>query len=183
MSASQKRIGNHPPLWTGKTQSPEHKEKKDAANRGKKRTGAVRRAMSERMRGTARHTQPHSERTRRILSSYRGPRSSNKGGISLQPGYLAFQSHQRRRRIAGASGSLTYQEWIDLKAYWKHTCLCCSRREPEITLTQDHIIPLSKGGSNSIKNIQPLCKSCNSKKHRKTVDYRIIQQVRTLSML
>ena len=37
-------------------------------------------------------------------------------------------------------------------------------RESAAVITRDHIVPISKGGSNRIENFQPLCYSCNSKK-------------------
>jgi len=39
-------------------------------------------------------------------------------------------------------------------------------------LSLDHITPVSKLGKNCISNLQPLCKSCNSKKGSKIIDYR-----------
>jgi 5-methylcytosine-specific restriction endonuclease McrA len=63
----------------------------------------------------------------------------------------------------------TYQEWETLKAQYNWTCPWCGKSEPKIKLTEDHIIPLSRGGSNNIENIQPLCKSCNCKKSTKII--------------
>lgn len=95
-----------------------------------------------------------------------------KGGISLKPGYNALIKANRRAREVNAKGSHTSEEWEALKAKYHYICLCCKRQEPYIKLCLDHILPLSLGGSNDISNIQPLCKSCNSIKSTKTVDYR-----------
>lgn len=95
-----------------------------------------------------------------------------KGGISATQEYHNFYKKQYKYRKRGATGSHTKQEWESLKKHYQHMCLCCKRTELEIELTEDHIIPLSKGGSNNIENIQPLCRSCNGKKINKTIDYR-----------
>lgn len=78
----------------------------------------------------------------------------------------------RRTRITQAGGRYTAKEWLELKEKYNFTCLCCGKREPEIKLAADHIIPVSKGGTSFISNIQPLCPSCNSTKRDKTIDYR-----------
>ncbi|WP_372494921.1 HNH endonuclease [Micromonospora salmantinae] len=38
-------------------------------------------------------------------------------------------------------------------------CVLCNRR---IATTADHIIPLSRGGTNQIHNLRPACPRCNS---------------------
>lgn len=42
-----------------------------------------------------------------------------------------------------------------------HKCLICGSCDE---LTIDHIIPISKGGSNRDNNLMTLCKVCNQKK-------------------
>ncbi len=79
----------------------------------------------------------------------------------------------RADRLRQAEGSFTGSEWEALKDQYDHTCLRCQRRETEIVLTPDHVIPLIKGGRNDIGNIQPLCRSCNSTKATHTTDYRV----------
>lgn len=79
---------------------------------------------------------------------------------------------QRRRQRMKENGGFHYKsEWELLKAQYNWTCLSCGRNEEIITLTKDHIIPVSKGGSDNIENIQPLCGSCNYKKHDKEIKY------------
>jgi 5-methylcytosine-specific restriction endonuclease McrA len=78
----------------------------------------------------------------------------------------------RRARIKGNGGTVTMAEIESLKKKQNYTCLCCLRREPEIELTHDHVKPLAMGGENTIANSQMLCRSCNSRKGTKHIDYR-----------
>lgn len=82
---------------------------------------------------------------------------------------LYQKSRNNKKRSTG--GSFTPKEWSELKNKYSNTCLCCLKQEPEIKLTADHIIPVSKGGTSYIQNIQPLCGSCNSKKSTSIINY------------
>jgi len=64
---------------------------------------------------------------------------------------------------------LTEEEWFFILWSHRYRCLCCGSEDD---ITMDHIIPLSKGGTHSMENIQPLCLSCNSRKGTKFTDYR-----------
>jgi 5-methylcytosine-specific restriction endonuclease McrA len=92
--------------------------------------------------------------------------------IKRNPTFNRQLQKNRRARKAGAVGSHTHAEWLDLKARYDSRCLCCGQQEPTIRLVRDHVIPLSKGGANSIDNIQPLCVTCNGVKYVQETDYR-----------
>lgn len=83
-------------------------------------------------------------------------------------------AQRRRAAKAKAEGTHTYEEFLAVCTLYGGVCLACGVSGP---LTEDHVVPLSKGGSDNIDNIQPLCKSCNSKKHVKIVDYRTEAEV------
>lgn len=109
------------------------------------------------------------KRKRTILENNDGHFANWKGGISKD---LKHYARVRRARENNAPGYHSSADWMNLKIFYKFMCLCCKKTEPEIKLTEDHIVPLSKGGSDNIENIQPLCRSCNSMKHASIMNFR-----------
>lgn len=76
----------------------------------------------------------------------------------------------QRAKALGISGDITFGQWYALKAIYGDICLACGAAED---LEPDHVVPLARGGSNLIENIQPLCRRCNLSKHaRSSADYR-----------
>lgn len=112
-----------------------------------------------------------------------------KGGVSSlnRKEYLKFKSREWKKKHKDKvqhynflyktrlrNGIFTLNEWNELKKFYKFTCPACYRKEPEITLTKDHIMPLCLGGKNTIDNIQPLCLSCNSRKNKRYIKYDLL---------
>jgi len=74
-----------------------------------------------------------------------------------------------------SKGRFTVAEWEGVLKSAKNRCLCCHKHASETKegkLTIDHVRPVEMGGTNKIENIQPLCKSCNTAKGHRYVDYR-----------
>jgi len=96
-----------------------------------------------------------------------------KGGISKTKEYIAFYKRRRKLLQKNVFPKHTLEEWVELKKQYNYTCPSCNRKEPEIKLTVDHIVPLSKSGQDTQDNIQPLCVSCNSRKSTKIIRYAV----------
>ncbi len=63
---------------------------------------------------------------------------------------------------------------IRQSSWWKQqlgrgTCYHCEKKFSPADLTMDHLIPLSRGGKSTKKNIVVSCKQCNSLKKNRTV--------------
>ncbi len=59
-------------------------------------------------------------------------------------------------------------------SWWKQqvgkgVCYHCEKKFSPAELTMDHLIPMSRGGKSSKKNIVVACKQCNSLKKNRTV--------------
>lgn len=74
-----------------------------------------------------------------------------------------------RERLQNAEGTYTEEDWNTLCRHYENRCLRCKK---QTELVPDHVVPLSKGGSNYIENIQPLCKNCNAIKTNRDWDFR-----------
>lgn len=99
-----------------------------------------------------------------VLHYWRMRRSETQRPIMPRP--IVKDTRQGKLRQNG--GKHTDQEWLDLCASYGDKCAACGKRRP---LTKDHIVPVIKGGADSIDNIQPLCRACNSSKGTKTIKY------------
>lgn len=79
---------------------------------------------------------------------------------------MRYHCRVRHMRKTGATISdFTFQQWQELLEEYRHCCAYCGQQFDK--LTQDHVIPLSKGGNHTKSNVVPACQSCNSRKHDK----------------
>jgi 5-methylcytosine-specific restriction endonuclease McrA len=117
------------------------------------------RKEKERKEYNAKYYKAHKKEYKRRLNRWRRE----------NPERATAQLHKRRALRSRAGGSYTKEEWRALKQRYGSKCLRCKRKR---RLTPDHVVPIAKGGTSNIDNIQPLCQPCNSQKGTKITDYR-----------
>lgn len=73
---------------------------------------------------------------------------------------------QRVRRRGQAKGWVSHYTWTEVMRLFLTLDRCCAYCHEPIDgqPDPDHVVPLSRGGSNSITNVLPCCQSCNSDK-------------------
>jgi len=157
-SGVYKRTEYHRNLQKGKKVSNETREKLRVSHLGNKQTEKTKEKLRVKMQ-------------KRIKD---GLHNWYIDGRTADKEYINWQKNKRNRvvkRLKEQGTIHTYGEWELLKKQYGYICPCCKKPEPDIKLTEDHIIPLSKGGSDYIENIQPLCLHCNMVKHTNTIKY------------
>lgn len=107
----------------------------------------------------------------------------------LEHGRKSYRKHIKTRLIyyrklafkrRNSPGSFTKEEWDNKLKEYDYKCAYCGISEIELLkitgmgLTIDHIIPISKGGTSNIDNLQPLCKKCNCRKSNKLLKVKLI---------
>jgi 5-methylcytosine-specific restriction endonuclease McrA len=119
----------------------------------------------------------YAKRQREVKKAYaRTERGKALSRLSRKRNILTILQCNRRRMLVkkGVIGFHNSDQWENLKSLNDYRCVSCKIDEIALQakwgkswlskLTKDHIIPLSKGGTDYIENIQPLCVSCNSMK-------------------
>lgn len=91
---------------------------------------------------------------------------------------LRCRRRARNRNAAGFCSSLQLKWRLEYHGY---KCVYCGK-DVRKNCHVDHMIPLSKGGSNWPSNLVPSCPTCNNSKHAKTYkEYKSLIEKRKLA--
>lgn len=87
--------------------------------------------------------------------------------VEIRPSRTA-SANKRRAQKALTGGSHTPEQIQALLIAQDFKCAYCGK-DISKRFERDHVLPLSRGGSDDISNIAMCCKSCNSSKNNKTL--------------
>lgn len=95
------------------------------------------------------------------------PRLYARRHLARNPEYFRHAAKARRARKAMVLNTLTNAEWVAILGVFNGACAYCLRTDR--TLTQEHMVPISRGGPHSSDNVVPACVPCNSRKRDRSI--------------
>lgn len=104
----------------------------------------------------------------RLVNLEGEPRHGSGVALTDDAKYVSWRKNERNRLKRISPAHHTYEQWVSVLKQHRNRCASCGTSE---RLTEDHIMPLSKGGSDDISNIQPLCRACNTRKLNRLIGY------------
>ena len=115
----------------------------------------------------------YQENAQRLKPKHQQYREKNKDKLhnqakqwkTINKDRVAIHNAKRRSLKKQLPATLTVQQWQKIKEIFNHQCAYCGK--PLTKLTQEHFIPVSKGGEYTHNNIIPACQSCNCSKQAK----------------
>ncbi len=86
--------------------------------------------------------------------------------ISKKRNHLAIAANTRRRNARRKANGIYFISKKELQKLNRGPCFYCGATE---RITIDHVVAIARGGTDSIGNLVPACKSCNSRKRELTI--------------
>lgn len=114
------------------------------------------------------------EKSRWKVRQSNGYNNREREKYKINPMPKRMKANRRRIKKVNSAGSHTIEQFMDKLKYHGFQCVYCKCELTMTTVTEDHRIPLFRGGTDFISNIVPACRSCNSSKGTKTdTEYRL----------
>lgn len=123
----------------------------------KRKTVSRRYTTSPRGRSVISHNVKLWQKTKKGKEAYKRYITSDKGRIAKR------RVGQARKARVRASGEITSSIVQQVESKYKRCVICTTQSQ----LTLDHVVPISKGGTNNIHNLIMLCSPCNSFKYNR----------------
>lgn len=108
------------------------------------------------------YRQAHLEERRAYEREYSRSHRAEKRNHDREHKRSTSRMRVRRALQHSTEPALTEIQWEAIKAAYRYRCAYCG--DSKAPLTQDHVVPISKGGPHTIENIVPACRRCNTAK-------------------
>jgi 5-methylcytosine-specific restriction endonuclease McrA len=169
--AAAKRRAEHPldvkksyAKWLAAHREQERARKRTLKNREKARERARRRRAEQPEHARAINTKSrkaHPEKTKARVAKWRA---------ANHPISRMYDARRRAHKLSAPGVPYTAAEFRALCDASSWQCSYCPTVLDVVTVQADHVVPLSRGGSNGIENIAVSCKPCNASKKNLPLD-------------